>query len=174
MALGALLLLFYPTLWVYGRVNQIYLHRQWIQQQTLPGNSDPSHPHSSDTVGRLVIPSINVDQIVVEGVGDEALARGPGHFPSTALPGTGNCVVAGHLNVEGSPFRDLQTLKPGQLVLVQTRTHLVHYVVTRARVIAPSDVAILGQRGPRRLTLVTCMPGARMRYAVWCKQTLLE
>jgi sortase (surface protein transpeptidase) len=41
-------------------------------------------------------------------------------------------------------------------------------------VIAPSDVAILGQRGPRRLTLVTCMPGARMRYAVWCKQTLLE
>lgn len=167
MAAGALLVLFYPALWVYGKVSQYRLHQQWQQQvaAATPGGK------AAKVIGRLSAPSIYLDQIVVEGVSESQLAVGPGHFPQTALPGDGNCVIAGHLNVNGSPFRDLERLQPGDTVAFETEKRLVEYRVQSRRIIDPDDVDVLKQTGASRLELITCTPGARHRLLILCKQT---
>ena len=48
-------------------------------------------------VARLVIPAINLDEIVMEGVGPVELNGGPGHFPGSVLPGeAGNAILSAH------------------------------------------------------------------------------
>ncbi|HET6384144.1 MAG TPA: class D sortase [Armatimonadota bacterium] len=168
MFAGAVMVLFYPSLWVYGKVSQVYLHQEW---RRLPSASKTAGGDSSSIVARLVIPKIWVDQIVVQGVSDSQLARGPAHFPETAGPGAGNCAIIGHLNIDGSPFRDLDKLQPGDLVLLQTHEHLVQYRVVHHQIVMPTDLDVLRQKGPKRLTLITCMPGAKRRYVVTCRQT---
>src|SRR3954463_16769385 len=37
-------------------------------------------------VARLRIPKIGLDEIVLEGIDDEAMNGGPGHYPGTPLP----------------------------------------------------------------------------------------
>ncbi len=55
-------------------------------------------PELGEGLGILHIPALgDWDWVVVEGVDDEDLSRGPGHFPDTALPGeVGNFAVAAH------------------------------------------------------------------------------
>ena len=160
------MLLFYPSLWVYGKVSQVCLHKEWQDHQSDPqGNPAPSH-----TFGKLMIPKLWLDQVVLQGIDPASLREGPGHFPDTSEPGAGNCCIAGHLNIDGSPFKDLDKLRPGDVVMVQGKSNLGVYHVSSTRIIYPDDVSVLKQTGPRRLTLVTCMPGARMRYVVICRQ----
>ncbi|HXV57801.1 MAG TPA: sortase, partial [Gaiellaceae bacterium] len=57
--------------------------------------------------GRIRIPSIDVEAIVVHGTrwGPD-LSRGPGHYERTTVPGLGRTVgIAGHRTTFGAPFR---------------------------------------------------------------------
>jgi sortase A len=42
-----------------------------------------------DPIGRIVIPSIDLDMVLMQGTDTATLQRGPGHYPDTALPGLG-------------------------------------------------------------------------------------
>ncbi|MDQ2733116.1 MAG: class D sortase [Armatimonadota bacterium] len=170
MVAGALLVLYYPSTWVYGKVSQAYLHQQWHSAGTATDQA------AAELFGRLVIPKILVDQIVLDGVEESQLARGPGHYKTSAMPGDGNCVIIGHLNTNGSPFRDLDRLAPGDMVLVRAdaSSSLVTYRVTGSRIVPPTDMALVKPEGKSRLTLITCMPGAKMRFAVFCKQETVQ
>jgi sortase A len=104
---------------------------------------------------------------VVEGVRTADLARGVGHYPTTAAPGgIGNFAVAGHRATHGEPFRDLDRMRPGDAVVVETKDTWYTYVVDRTRIVAPTDVWVIdpvpGQDGvaptQRLLTLTTCNP----------------
>ena len=77
------------------------------------GALDQSVPLGSP-VALLVIPSISVSQVVIEGSTSSDLMQGPGHVPSTPLPGEfGNSIVLGRHLAYGGPCRSLTTLKPG-------------------------------------------------------------
>jgi len=45
------------------------------------------YPDAGEPLARVVIPSINVDEISVAGVSVEDLRKGPGHYTSTPNPG---------------------------------------------------------------------------------------
>src|SRR5437764_5227048 len=48
-------------------------------------------------VARLLIPRLDMDEIVLEGVDADALNAGPGHLPGSAFPGErGNPVISAH------------------------------------------------------------------------------
>ncbi|MCD9155425.1 class E sortase [Aeromicrobium duanguangcaii] len=65
---------------------------------------------------------------VVAGVDDTALTSGVGWFPDTQRPGQiGNFAVAGHRVTNGQPFKDFPDLRAGDLVEVETRTHVYTY-----------------------------------------------
>lgn len=101
---------------------------------------------------------------VVGGVGVADLQRGPGHYPTSALPGAGgNFAVAGHRTTYGAPFYHLDQLAPGDEVFVTDRTgQRFTYRVAEQRVVVPSDSSVLGPdplgAGRPTLTLTTCNP----------------
>lgn len=138
------------------------------------------YPEPGDSLSRIVIPDINVDQIVVAGVSVEDLRKGPGHYGSTPNPGmAGNSAIAGHRTTYGAPFHRIDELEPGAEVIVQTIQGTFTYKVrantdsTGAElghfIVSPSDTWVLGQdSGENLLTLTACHPkySARQRIIV--------
>jgi len=117
-------------------------------------------PPPGGALDHLVIPAIGVDRYVVQGVDEADLQEGPGHYPSTALPGqSGNVGIAGHRTTFGAPFFRLNELKAGDLVYL---TNIVGttwvYTVADIWVVAPTDVAVLNRSRRAELTLTTCNP----------------
>ena len=63
--------------------------------------------------GRIVIPTIGVSDVFVEGTGAGDLRKGPGHYPATPLPGErGTVAIAGHRTTYGAPFRQHRQARP--------------------------------------------------------------
>ena len=119
----------------------------------------PAYPGVGDPVGVLVIPRIDLDQVVVEGVQAAQLAVGPGHYPGTALPGqAGNAGIAGHRTTHGAPFYSLDRVRPGDPIVVTTVQGRFTYRVVRSLVVSPDDGAVLGPTASPQLTLTTCTP----------------
>lgn len=121
--------------------------------------AERSAPEEGSAVARLEIPVIEVDKIVVEGVGQQDLRRGPGHYPGTPLPGqAGNAAIAGHRTTYGAPFYRLDELGPGDVIRVTTASGRFSYEVTDSEVVPPTRVDVLEDFGDDRLTLTTCNP----------------
>lgn len=67
---------------------------------------------------------------ITEGVGKAELDVGPGHYPTSALPGEpGNFAVAGHRIGKGAPFNDLDQLAACDAVIVETAQNYFVYRV---------------------------------------------
>ncbi len=67
---------------------------------------------------------------VLEGVEDDALASGIGHFDGSAGPGeVGNFALAGHRITHGEPLRDMPELEAGDEIVVETRDAVYTYVL---------------------------------------------
>jgi sortase A len=95
-------------------------------------------------VAVLNIPEIGLrDTVVVEGTTSRDLALGPGHVPSSALPGqAGASFIYGKVATYGAPFAHLMQLNRGDRFTVTTGQGTATYVVesfgTSARP-APAD-----------------------------------
>ncbi len=121
-------------------------------------------------VVRVRIPSLGVDapilQMGVDAAGAMEIPQSSSTvawYGFTALPGTaGNAVMAGHVTWGGARavFNQLQALRPGDAIEVQTGEGGVRYAVQRTYLVRPeeADIAhIIGPReGPQTLTLITC------------------
>ena len=67
---------------------------------------------------------------LLEGVGDEVLAAGFGHFEDTARAGAeGNFALAAHRVTHGEPLRDMPALEPGDEIIVETAQATYTYVL---------------------------------------------
>jgi sortase A len=128
---------------------------------TTAAPSAAATPAPGGALAHLVIPRIGLDVFVVQGVGEQDLRRGPGHYPQTPLPGqNGNAAIAGHRTTYGAPFYSLNELKVGDPVsLTDTVGRTFVYKVSEPpRVVSPSDVSVLGATPFPQLTLTTCNP----------------
>ena len=106
-------------------------------------------------VARLRIPRIGLDEIVVEGVGDDELNAGPGHLPGSALPGMrGNAVISAHRDRH---FSHLDALQLGDTIRTETEQSNGIWVIVGRRVI-DRDAPALFQSNEPVLTLTTCWP----------------
>mgnify|MGYP006053860787 FL=1 len=88
-------------------------------------------PKTGEAVAIIKIPSIGLEQVVVEGQDTESLQHGPGHVPGTSLPGQpGNAAVVGRRTTFGAPFRNLSALTAGEEINVTTVEGSATYKVT--------------------------------------------
>jgi len=116
-------------------------------------------PAAGAPVGIIQIPTIGLDQVVVEGVGTPQLRDGPGHYPGTPLPGqAGNSAIAGHRTTYGHPFYDLNAVPPGSRVVLTTPQGIFVYAADATTVVSPSDTSVLAASTGAHLTLTTCNP----------------
>jgi sortase A len=113
-----------------------------------------------DALTRLTIPAIDVNTVVVEGTGASALRAGAGHYPNTPLPGEeGNVAIAGHRTTYGKPFANLDHLKVGDEIILDTPVGRDVYKVTKDPFVVPqTDWTVISQTPGHSLTLTTCHP----------------
>jgi sortase A len=108
----------------------------------------------------LKIPRIHLDMVVVEGTDTESLKKGPGHYADTAYPWQdhGRVAIAGHRTTYLHPFYDLNELKEGDPIILETEYGTFRYVVTSVFVVTPDDSSVLDQTRKPTLVLTTCNP----------------
>ncbi|MDQ3878197.1 MAG: sortase [Actinomycetota bacterium] len=133
-----------------------------------------------DAVFRIRIPKINLNEgkgfMVVEGVGEEELKAGPGHYPACdpdrgfvpplctsfpeAWPGEkGRVVVSGHRTTFLAPFWAINELNKGDKIFIDTHWGDFTYVVTDQRAVLPTDTSIVREdNDDAELVLTTCNP----------------
>ncbi|MBV9594958.1 MAG: class E sortase [Actinobacteria bacterium] len=194
---GVVILLFVVyEVWItniFTHIEQTKIKNQLVQEWAkgedpivgLPGTNSSSIPTGTG-IANLYIPRFGQDYqfAIVEGTDQNALAKGPGHYGGTALPGqVGNFSVAGHRVGKGEPFLNLDELQPGDPVVVQTAsTWFVYRVlgdtstknlttpdaqgVVGREIVAPSDGKVIlpvpnkpGTAASQALmTMTTCTP----------------
>ena len=167
------------------------LQREWNRVADdpllpLPNGSDPTIKLGTG-IANLYLPRLGSDYhfAIVEGTNQDDLAEGPGHYAGTALPGAiGNFAVAGHRVGKGEPFLNIDKLRAGDPVIVETKSYWYVYRVkghpagtnpqqsTDAdgipgrQIVDPSDGDVLlpvpNHRGAkpteRLMTMTTCHP----------------
>ena len=110
-------------------------------------------------VGRIRIPHIGASFVMVKGTSASDLRGGPGIYPQTRFPGVpGTTAIAGHRTTYLAPFRHIDALRPGDLIVVQMPYGRFTYSVQGHRIVAPTDVAVIDPVGYDRLVLSACTP----------------
>ena len=130
------------------------------------------HVRSGDAIGQIDIPRIGQTYNIIQGTGTTSLEEGPGHYPSTALPGMGQTVaVAGHRTTYLAPFRFLNDLHAGNRIVVTMRYGRFTYVVQSQRIVQPTAVWVIDNVGYDRLVLSACNPlySAAQRIIVFAR-----
>ncbi|WP_346166967.1 class E sortase [Streptomyces javensis] len=152
------------------------------------GGAGGQRPRRDQAYAVLRIPRIGLTVPIAEGVSRAAvLNKGyVGHYPRTAQPGqAGNVALAGHRNTHGEPFRQLDEVRPGDTVRIDTADARYTYVIERTLPrTSPADGTVIARvpyssAHPRYrytepgyyLTLTTCTPEftSRYRLVVWAR-----
>jgi sortase A len=132
------------------------------------------HVETGQGIGRIKIPSIDLDIVVVQGTDTSSLQKGPGHYPDTAFPGQGKTIgIAGHRTTYLAPFRKINEIEDGDEIELDMPYGTFTYTVQKHEVVDPSDVQIVDNVGYERLVLTACHPlySAAQRWAVFARLT---
>ncbi len=172
LSFGVVLLLFafYLLVWSNQRtalVQQDLLEEFRNEGGATSGAKGVERPDPGDGVAVLHLPTLGEEFVVVEGTDESDLRNGPGRFSGSAMPGeVGNFAVAGHRATHGEPFAEVDQLREGDLLVVETGREWLVYEVTWSRIVAPTAVEVIAPvaghpgRKPTQstMTLVTCHP----------------
>ncbi len=129
----------------------------------IPGQAEPD----TSPVVRIVIPAMLLDTVVkyVPFDGDTWLITGlrqeVAWMGDTSWPGLGgNTGLAGHVTVAGigdGPFRHLDELPAGELVLLYTEENIYTYQVREKRVTDAGDMSVILPSTNPQISLITCI-----------------
>jgi LPXTG-site transpeptidase (sortase) family protein len=131
----------------------------------LPGTGNtgagPSQVVAYLSIPRLGIKNAQIFDRGVDGSGNMLIAKGYAvtHYANSSPIGSGNAVLYGHDDIEGSIFGRLKDLTVGdELDVAMTDGLSVVYHVTARAIVAPTAVQILQPTSDVRLTVFTCWP----------------
>jgi len=125
-------------------------------------------------IGRIRIPTIDADYVVVQGTDTSSLQKGPGHYEYTAFPGQGKTIgIAGHRTTYLAPFHDINEVEDGDEITLEMPYGTFTYEVQKHEVVDPEETEIVDDVGYERLVLTACHPlySAAQRWAVFAKLT---
>jgi sortase A len=164
MIAGGALTTFAGSRYVSGAVAQDRARQEWdaltasaafdaVVRSTVP-SSEVVIRHAAP-VARLQIPKIALDEIVLEGIDNEAMNGGPGHYPGSPLPGgAGNSIISAHRDRH---FRKLGALAVGDTVVTQSGANTTRWVIVKRQVVG-KEQPVLFPTKTATLTLTTCWP----------------
>jgi sortase A len=120
---------------------------------------------AANVAARITIPRIGIRNAPIYDRGTDAkgvMLIAPGysvtHYAFSAPYGTGNTVLYGHDDIQGSIFGHLYDLAAGDLIQITAGGETQTYRVTGHEIVAPTSVGVLAPTGDVRLTLITCWP----------------
>ncbi len=114
-------------------------------------------------MGRIRIPSINVDLPIYPTVEETVLQVGIGHIPGSSLPVGGpgtHSLLSGHRGLPSSRlFTDLNQMQVGDIFIISVLGQTMTYQVNQIRIVLPEEVDELSiTPGKDYVTLITCTP----------------
>ncbi|WP_336770093.1 sortase [Bacillus bombysepticus] len=111
--------------------------------------------------GRLIIPKIDLDMVVLKDATEENLNISL----STTLSnnkneiGEGNFAIAGHRTLKsGMYFSDLPKLEEGDQIRYLNKGFVYTFTITSHKIVSPESIDVLEYHGYPELTLITCTP----------------
>lgn len=116
---------------------------------------------------RLIIPRLDVDEPILNGVDEQTLLQGEGLYDYAQLPGEGraNTSIAGHRNwIRGGkitldqPFSFLDTLTEGDYLYLVYGETIYQYLFEYQEVVEPDDWGPIYKTDHSCVTLTTCTP----------------
>lgn len=118
---------------------------------------------TSEVIGTIIIPKINVNLPIYDGLLNDNLQKGVAHLNDTSYP-TGelntHCVLAGHSGLtKAKILDDLDQIQLGDTFQIEYLNNTFNYEVIDIKVVLPDDTECLKIReGETIVTLVTCTP----------------
>lgn len=121
-------------------------------------------------IGRIVVPRLDLNMVLVNGTDEASLERGPGRDLHTYMPGQNRLVyIAGHRTTFLAPFSHIDAIRPGDPIRLEMPYGDFMYRAYRHIIVPADDLAVL--RSPRHelLALQACNPRffATERYIVY-------
>lgn len=122
--------------------------------------SPPIPTPAPEQARRIQVEAIGVDSAIYQGMYDwDVLKKGVAQHIGSAAPGqAGNMILAGHNDVYGEVFRDLDRLSPGDEIVVSSERQTYAYVVRETVIVEPTDVSVMAPTDFPSLTLISCYP----------------
>ena len=166
--------------WIHVKASiaQDLLQHAWAQTLTTQQPVKPWPWADTWPVGRLMIPRLGINQIILADASGQSLAFGPGLVGNGAFPdGEQSLLVSGHRDSHFSFVRDLQ---PDEAIAVQTvNGERIAYVVESRTVVDSQTVKLMQNQEKATLQLITCypfdalLPGGPLRYVVTARPVAL-
>jgi sortase A len=176
------------TGWQQRRLSDAYerVVEQYTRQHVLPAVSRPRGQRAirqaatrfrldtaeGDPIGRIRVPRLGLNMVLVNGTDTSSLRRGPGRDRRTFMPGEGELVyIAGHRTTYAAPFAHIDRMKPGDRVVLELPYGRFVYAVTRSVIVPANDLGRLRSHHREVVALQACHPrfSARERYIVYAR-----
>jgi sortase A len=130
-----------------------------------------------DAVGRLHVPQLGLDAILVEGTDNASLRKGPGRYTPSYVPGEGELIyIAGHRTTYGAPLAHIDRLEEGDEVRLEMPYGTFTYKVSGHVIVPADDVERLESDGREEIALQACHPRffATERYIVYARPVAVK
>jgi sortase A len=133
--------------------------------------------HRGQAIGRIVVPRLHLNMVLVNGTDDGSLKKGPGRDLRTYMPGEGQLIyIAGHRTTYLAPFAHINAMHKGDLITLEVPYGTFRYRVFRKKIVPSDDLAVLRSQGQEVVALQACHPRffATHRYIVWGRLIRIE
>jgi sortase A len=123
-------------------------------------------------IGRIVVPRLGLNMILVNGTDDGSLKRGPGRDLRTFMPGQHRLVyIAGHRTTYLAPFSHIEEIRRGDPITLEMPYATFRYRAVRHRIVPATDLSVLRSPHHELLELQACHPRffATHRYIVYAR-----
>jgi sortase A len=130
-----------------------------------------------EAIGRIRIPRMGIDMILVNGTDHDTLKKGPGRDLRSFMPGENRLVyIAGHRTTYLAPFSHIDNLRKGDRVTIEVPYATFVYRVSGSRVVRADDLSVLSSPRHERLELQACHPRffATHRYIAYAQLARVE
>ena len=130
-----------------------------------------------EAIGRIRVPRIGLNMILVNGTDHETLKKGPGRDLLTFMPGENRLVyIAGHRTTYLAPFSHIDSLRPGDRVTLELPYCTFIYSVTHHRIVKATDLSVLRSPQHEVVEFQACHPRffASHRYIAYARLIRVE
>jgi sortase A len=133
--------------------------------------------HRGEAIGRIRVPRLGLNMILVNGTDHDSLMKGPGRDLRTYMPGQGQLIyIAGHRTTYLAPFSHIDSLRRGDRVTLELPYATFVYRIARSRIVPSDDLSVLESHGREVVILQACHPRffATHRYLAYALPVRVE
>jgi sortase A len=128
--------------------------------------------HRGQAIGRIIVPRMGVNMVLVDGTDHDSLTKGPGRDLATYMPGQNRLIyVAGHRTTYLAPFSHIDSMRKGDQITIKVPYGTFVYRVTGQRIVPADDLSVLISPPHELLILQACHPRffATHRFLVYAQ-----